>query len=294
MSAKKKHGLGRGFSSLIPDELLDEAFDPTSQQDEQVSDLRTVPIAQIAADPNQPRRTFDKEALEQLSYSIKEHGILQPLVVVPRSTSPDGSDEASDTSGVRYTIVAGERRWRAAQLAGLTLIEHLQRRDLSAIETATAYLKLRDQFNMTLDMIATRMGVKSVSTVSNKLRLLKLPKKIQQAIVAGTITEGQARPLIGLPEATALQLCTSITKDGWSARTVEQYIAQLKKQPPQATPAPAAQPRTDYEQHIERLARRLDAAVNITSTSKGSGRITIRFKDEDDLRRIEELLSKGA
>ena len=312
MSAKKKHGLGRGFSSLIPDELLDEAFDPTSQQDEQVSDLRTVPVAQIAADPNQPRRTFDKEALEQLSYSIKEHGILQPLVVVPRSTSSDGSDKGSDTSGVRYTIVAGERRWRAAQLAGLThvpaivrtlsaqhqlelsLIENLQRRDLSAIETATAYLKLRDQFNMTLDMIATRMGVKSVSTVSNKLRLLKLPKKIQQAIVAGTITEGQARPLIGLPEATALQLCTNITKDGWSARTVEQYIAQLKKQPPQATPAPAAQPRTGYEQHIERLARRLDAAVNITSTSKGSGRSTIRFKDEDDLRRIEELLSKSA
>lgn len=142
MSAKPKKGLGRGFASLIPDELLDESFDPTSSQDEQVSDLRTIKVSEIQPDPEQPRRSFDQKALEQLAASIREHGILQPIVVVVKAGS--------------YTIVAGERRWRAAKLAELdkipaivrtlsdqhklelSLIENLQRRNLNPLETATA------------------------------------------------------------------------------------------------------------------------------------------------------------
>jgi ParB family chromosome partitioning protein len=181
----KKSGLGRGFESLIPTELLDESFDPTAKQDEQISDLRHIKLSEIIADPDQPRRSFDDVSLEELSASIKEHGILQPIVVTPHEG--------------KYMIVAGERRFRAAGRAGvdkvpalvrtlsnqhkleLSLIENLQRRDLNPLETATAYLKLRDQFNLTLDQIGHRVGGKSVAAISNTLRLLRLPESVRDA-----------------------------------------------------------------------------------------------------------------
>lgn len=199
-----KKGLGRGFESLIPTNLIDETFDPTAQQDVKVSRLRDIVIDKIIPDPNQPRRFFDETALSELAESVREHGVVQPIVVTPK----DG----------KYLIVAGERRWRAAKRADLaevpcivrsmsdqnrleiSLIENLQRHDLNALETATAYQKLRDQFNMTLEEIGKRLGGKSISAVSNTLRLLKLPKTVQQALFEGRLNEGQARPLIGLPE----------------------------------------------------------------------------------------------
>lgn len=293
MSAKKR-GLGRGFGSLIPDELLDESFDPTATQDEQVSELRNIKLSQITPDPDQPRRHFDEAALEALAMSVKEHGILQPIVVVPKN---DG-----------YMIVAGERRWRAANKAGiekipalvrtltdqhkleLSLIENLQRHDLNPLETATAYMKLRDQFNMTLDMIAKRMGARSVSTVSNKMRLLKLSPTIKAAVAEGKITEGQARPLIGLESELAEELLKNIIKEGWSTRKVEQMIVQLKddkKQPQAKTPASHV---TLHDNEIKRLSKRLDAKVKISSNAKGAGRITIAFKSPEELKRLEAIL----
>ena len=293
MSAKKR-GLGRGFGSLIPDELLDESFDPTATQDEQVSDLRNIKLSQITPDPDQPRRHFDEAALEALAASIVEHGVLQPIVVVPKN---DG-----------YMIVAGERRWRAANKAGiekipalvrtltdqhkleLSLIENLQRHDLNPLETATAYMKLRDQFNMTLDMIAKRMGARSVSTVSNKMRLLKLSPSIKAAVAEGKITEGQARPLIGLESELAEELLKNIIKEGWSTRKVEQMIVQLKddkKQPQAKTPASHV---TLHDNEIKRLSKRLDAKVKISSNAKGAGRITIAFKSPEELKRLEAIL----
>ncbi len=293
MSAKKR-GLGRGFGSLIPDELLDESFDPTATQDEQVSELRNIKLSQITPDPDQPRRHFDEAALEALAMSVKEHGILQPIVVVPKN---DG-----------YMIVAGERRWRAANKAGiekipalvrtltdqhkleLSLIENLQRHDLNPLETATAYMKLRDQFNMTLDMIAKRMGARSVSTVSNKMRLLKLSPTIKAAVAEGKITEGQARPLIGLESELAEELLKNIIKEGWSTRKVEQMIVQLKddkKQPQAKTPASHV---TLHDNEIKRLSKRLDAKVKISSNAKGAGRITIAFKGPEELKRLEAIL----
>lgn len=293
MSAKKR-GLGRGFGSLIPDELLDESFDPTATQDEQVSDLRNIKLSQITPDPDQPRRHFDEAALEALAASIVEHGVLQPIVVVPKN---DG-----------YMIVAGERRWRAANKAGiekipalvrtltdqhkleLSLIENLQRHDLNPLETATAYMKLRDQFNMTLDMIAKRMGARSVSTVSNKMRLLKLSPTIKAAVAEGKITEGQARPLIGLESELAEELLKNIIKEGWSTRKVEQMIVQLKddkKQPQAKTPASHV---TLHDNEIKRLSKRLDAKVKISSNAKGAGRITIAFKSPEELKRLEAIL----
>ncbi|MDO4684293.1 MAG: ParB/RepB/Spo0J family partition protein [Candidatus Saccharibacteria bacterium] len=296
MSAKKR-GLGRGFSSLIPDELFDESFDPTASQDEQVSDLRTIKLAEIAPDPDQPRRVFDEAGLEELAASIREHGVLQPIVVVPREGG--------------YMIVAGERRWRAATIAKLdkipaivrtlsdqhklelSLIENLQRHDLNPIETATAYVKLRDQFNLSLDTIARRMGAKSVSTISNKMRLLKLPKQVRLMIAEGSLTEGQVRPLIGLDEAMALDIAARIAKEGWSARKVEQLIVQLKQQSKAEEPAKAVKKAvTSYDNDIARLSEHLGAKVKISSNSKGAGRITIAFKDADEYARLQKLLER--
>lgn len=292
MSAKK-HGLGRGFSSLIPEELFEESFDPTAAQDETVSDLRTIKLDKIIPDPDQPRRHFDDESLDALAASITEHGILQPIVIVPK--------------GEGYMIVAGERRWRAAKRAGLdkipalvrtlsdqhklelSLIENLQRHDLNPLETATAYMKLRDQFNMTLDMIAQRMGARSVSTVSNKMRLLKLPKSIKQAVAEGKVSEGQARPLIGINPEIAEKLLKSIIKEGWSARKIEQAVVQLKEESKKSQPAAA--PATLHEAEINRLSKRLATKVKISSNAKGAGRITIAFTNKDELQRIESLLA---
>ena len=157
-------GLGRGFDSLIPTDVLDETFDPTAGSDEKVSELRFVAVEAIVPNPDQPRRDFDRAALEELAESLKHHGVIQPIIVAAK--------------GDKYQIVAGERRWRAAQIAGLdkvpalvrtlsnqhklevALIENLQRENLNALETATAYLKLNTQFNMTHEEIAKRAGGK--------------------------------------------------------------------------------------------------------------------------------------
>lgn len=291
---KAKKGLGRGFSSLIPDELLDESFDPTASQDQKVSDLRQIKTDKISPDPDQPRRHFDDAAIDSLAASIKEHGVLQPIVVIPQG---DG-----------YVIVAGERRWRAATRVGLekmpalvrtlsdqhkleiSLIENLQRKDLNPLETATAYLKLRDQFNMTLDAIATRVGTGGLSTVSNKLRLLKLHKSVQAAIVEGILTEGQARPLIGLDDKMVEEVLPVILKEQWSARRIEQFIVDFKKGDAIVKPREAAKV-TTHEPQVKRLTQRFEAPVKIRSNSKGAGSITINFKDADDFSRIEKLLA---
>lgn len=295
MSAKK--GLGRGFASLIPTELLDESFDPTAAQDEQVSELRQIKLTEITPDPDQPRRHFDEAALDELAASVKEHGLVQPIVVTPYKGA--------------YRIVAGERRWRASQRAGLdkipalvrtlsdqhklelSLIENLQRRDLNVLETATAYLKLRDQFSLTLDQIGQRVGGKSVSTISNTLRLLRLPESVRKAIADGRLREGQARPLVNVDPEIIEQILPQILKEEWSSRRIEQFIVQLKKaqadnQPVEKGPAQIVDA---YEVDTERLAKRLAAQVSIRTNAKGAGKITISFKDEQDLARIQKLLN---
>ena len=297
MSAKPKKGLGRGFDSLIPTDLFDETFDPTAKQDEKVSELRELKLADIVADPDQPRRHFDEDALDELAASIKVHGILQPIVVVAKAG--------------KFEIVAGERRFRAAKKAGLTtvpalvrtlsdqhrlelsLIENIQRRDLNPLETATAYLKLRDQFNMTLDQIGERVGGKSVSAVSNTLRLLRLPEAVKTAIFEGKITEGQARPLVGLDEKVAADLVQKIIKEEWSARRIEQFVVSLKNAAAAAT-EPDAQNHSlrAYDKTAERLTKRFSAPVHIRANAKGAGKITIAFRDDEELGRIQQLLGE--
>lgn len=284
-----KKGLGRGFDSLIPDNLFDETFDPTAEQDIRVSDLRDIKLADIVADPSQPRRTFDEAALAELAESIRLHGVVQPIVVTPK----DG----------KFMVVAGERRFRASQLADkqtipaivrtlsdqhkleLALIENLHRRDLNAIETATAYAKLRDQFSMTLEEISTSVGGRSSSTISNTLRLLKLPKQIQEAIADGRINEGHARPLIGLDEKLAVELLAQIVDQQLSARAVERLAAGTGE-----THRPRTVAATRYSDEERTLGRLFDRTVTVQAKRNGKGRIVIDFHDEKDLKNIVDKL----
>ncbi len=297
MSAAKK-GLGRGFESLIPTDLIDDSFDPnsvydpTAQQDEKVSQIKTLPISKLRANPDQPRRHFDEEALEELSASVKEYGLIQPIVVTPK-------DDV-------YEIVAGERRYRASKLAGIeevpviirsltdqnqleiSLIENIQRRDLNSIETATAYAKLRDQFNLSNDQIAQRVH-KSQSAVINTMRLLKLPKEVVALIAEGQLSQGQARPLIGQDPNLIVKIVPRIIAEEWSARKVEQYVVNLKKgEGAGDKKKPAVE--LQHEAAIEALRTRLEAKVNIRTNAKGAGKIVINFANQEDLDRIQKLL----
>jgi ParB family chromosome partitioning protein len=290
-----KKGLGRSFTSLIPTELLDESFDPTAEQDDKVSELRYIKISEIVADPDQPRHAFDPIALDELAASITEHGILQPIVVTPK----DGG----------YQIVAGERRYRAAKMANLdkipalvrtlsnqhklelSLIENLQRRDLNVLETATAYLKLRDQFNLTLDEIGQRVGGKSVSAVSNTLRLLRLPESVRQALIDGKLREGQARPLVSVDPKIVDEILPRILEEEWSSRKIEQFIVQLKK----VATAPEGKEKrkieqVPYKEDTDRLVKRLATDVSVKTNAKGAGQIVIRFKSDTDFKRIQKIL----
>lgn len=290
-----KKGLGRGFDSLIPTQVLDESFDPTSQQDEQVSELRKIALAEITADSDQPRRHFDEEGLQELSQSIKEHGVLQPIVVT--------------RAGDSYQIVAGERRWRAAKMAGLSkipalvrtlssqhklelaLIENIQRRDLNPLETATAYLKLHQQFNMTYEDIGKRVGGKAISTISNALRLLQLPEDAKNALVEGVISEGHARQILALENTKAQQdLLKLIVNEGWSVRKAEQYVVGYKQGQEGKSGAKVAKAKIQTENiQTKALGKRLKADVRVKNTAKG-GQLIISYKDDSDLERITGVL----
>lgn len=291
MSAKK-HGLGRGFESLIPTQLLEEDFDPTQAEDEKLSSLRHLKVTDIIANPHQPRRHFEEAALRELASSIKEHGVLQPIVVTPK--------------GKKFELVAGERRWRASQTAGLAeipaivrsysdqhklelaLIENLQREDLNPLETATAYLKLHQQFNLSYEDIGKRVGGKAVSTISNALRLLGLPQEAKLALVEGKIKEGHARQILAVHEPEVQkELLALIIKNDWSVRKAEQFVIGYKEGEKSKKVA-VAKVRTETP-HTKALAKRIGAQVKVRHMAKG-GRLIIQFKNEADLGRITGLL----
>lgn len=295
-----KKGLGRSFSSLIPTELLDESFDPTAAQDEKISELRYIKLDEIMPDPDQPRRAFDEAALDEMAASIRQHGVLQPIVVTPHKNGT-------------YQIVAGERRYRASAKAGLykipaivrtlsnqhklelSLIENLQRRDLNVLETATAYLKLRDQFNLTLEEIGARVGGKSVSAISNTLRLLRLPESVRQALLDGKLTEGQARPLIGADPEVINQVLPQILKEEWSARRIEQFIVDLKKGEGKVPVSTQREVTTaTYEREVKTMEKQFATTIKIRTNTRGAGHIMIAFKNDDDFKRIQGLLHAPA
>ena len=275
-------GLGRGFESLIPTELIDEEFDPTASEDKQGSKLEELDISKIVRDENQPRREFDKGAIDALAASIKEHGVLQPIVV----TKEDG----------KYKIVAGERRWRASKEAGLkkipaiirtmdaqnrleiAIIENAQREDLNAIELATAYAKLKTQFNMGVKEIAIKVG-KSESSVTGTMRLLNLREEAKKMMVKERISEGVMRPLVAASPEMVKKVLPKIVAEGWTARRVERYMADNKKKS-----STALIKQDTYRKEEEKLAEKYGAIVRIFGKT-----VTFKCKNESELK---ELLKK--
>lgn len=291
MSARR---LGAGFANLIPTDDFDDFFDPTAAEDKKDSQLREIPLAEIVPDADQPRRNFDLAELDALANSIREHGVLQPLVVTKE--------------GDQYKIVAGERRWRASKLAGLekvpaivrsleaqerleiSLIENVQREDLNAIEIATAYAKLKNQFNLSPAEVAKRVG-KSESAVINKMRLLTLPDEVKHLMVEHNLSEGQMRPLITATPAEIEAVLPQIIAEAWSARKVEQYMVELKarkKAQAQAKVRPAS---VSSDARAESLSQHLGARVKVHTSARGSGDIVIKFKNEKEFERLCSILT---
>ncbi len=275
-----KHGLGRGFESLIPTELVDEEFDPTVDDDR--SKLVEIELTKIVRDEDQPRKDFDVAALEELADSIRQFGVLSPIVVVKIDDN--------------YQIVAGERRYRAAKLAGLSkipaiirtldaqnrlelsIIENAQREDLNAIELATAYAKLKSQFNMSNAEVAKRVGKKE-GTIVNSLRLLKLPDEAKKAMREHHLSEGVMRPLISAEPEVIKAALPRLIEESWTARQVEQFIASKKKK----SSAMATKTHIYAKQEVK-LSDKYNSKVRI-----GVKSVTFSCKNEKELK---ELLSK--
>ncbi|MBQ6396421.1 ParB/RepB/Spo0J family partition protein [Candidatus Saccharibacteria bacterium] len=279
-------GLGRGFESLIPTDLVDDEFDPTRSEDRKSSELKEIPLEKIVRDENQPRKEFDEGALKALAQSIETNGVLQPIVVTKE--------------GEKYKIVAGERRFRAAKLAGLekipalvrtldaqkrlevSIIENAQREDLNAIELATAYAKLKAQFSLETKDVAEKIGKKE-STVVNTLRLLELPEFAKEEMLKNNLSEGVMRPLVVLPEEKIREVLPRIIEEGWTARKVEEYV-KTKKPKSSAAVVKASQ----FFEQEERFSKRLKARkVKITNKS-----ITITFKTNAELNALLEKLGQ--
>ena len=277
-----KTGLGRGFDSLIPTELFDDEFDLTAPEDKAGSELKEIPIDEIIRDEEQPRKGFTNEAIEALASSIKEHGVLQPIVV---------TKEAG-----KYKIVAGERRWRASKIAGLkkipaiirtldlqnrleiSIIENAQREDLNAIELATAYAKLKAQFNLTAKEIAAKVG-KSESSVFNTMRLLNFPDEIKKTIVKEKLSEGVMRPLVNADPVMVNKVLPKIIEEGWTARKVERYVSDNKKK------SSASLIKKDaYHKEEDALSQKYGVVAKISGRS-----LTFKCKNEKELK---ELISK--
>ena len=283
----KKSSLGKGFGSLLPDD-----FDKSILLDRQ-DRVQKIKLSDIKPNPNQPRTTFEEDSLEELSNSIKSHGILQPIIL----TSPSGSDS-------KYEIVAGERRFKAAKKAGLEevpalvrshkelekleigLIENVQRVDLSPLEQAVSIARLNEEFNVDIKEIAKRLG-KAHTTIVNTLRLLQLPDKARKALEQKKISEGHARSVLALKNQPKLQedLVDNIIKLGWSVRKAEEFVIKQKQHPKKRT-----QSKPLETKHSKLLAKKLNTRVVIHSKSKG-GNIDIYYKTKEDLDRILKKLA---
>ena len=279
----KKTGLGRGLDSLFLDNAVEEPK----------NSIQMIKISQIDPKPNQPRKTFENEALSQLADSISTHGVLQPIIVRWMESG-------------RYQIIAGERRWRASKLAGLNeipavvveeddlkaaqiaLVENIQREDLNPIEEALAYRALAEDYHMTQEEIAQQVG-KSRSAIANMLRLLDLPEEVYAFVVNGQLSAGHARALLGLKDATLIaDLAKKVVEYGLSVRDVEAQVKKLNR-PEKEAPEKAAD-EVDYAAELERrLFTTFGRKVKVTD--KGSKKsITFYYDDNLDLEALLEQI----
>ena len=295
MAIKKRYAaLGRGLDALISTDSVEPAGSGS---------INEIAISQIKPNTNQPRREFDEVALKELSDSIREIGIVQPITV---------RDQGDGT----YLIIAGERRWRASQMAGLekipayvrtvddenmmemALIENIQRQDLNAMEIALAYQHLMEEYEMTQEKLSERVG-KNRSTVTNYLRLLKLPATIQIALKKRELEMGHARALLSLDDPKMqLKVFDEIKKSGLSVRRVEDMTRQLNEGGTiKTTTGTSLKPKkgklgAEYNQLKDSLSRFFGTKVHLTCSDKGKGKIVIPFANEQDMERIIELLDR--
>ncbi len=294
--ANNNFGLGRGLASLIPqkNKPASSAGEPVKIQSESLQDeYLEVPIEKIAANPQQPRHDFDEKELEELAGSIKVHGIIQPLVVA--KIAPE-----------QYELIAGERRLKAAKIAGLkmvsvivreeagereklelALIENVQRHDLNVLEEARAYKKLIEEFDLTQEEVAEKVG-KSRSAVANKVRLLGLPIEIQRALQEGKISEGHARSILAIenPEKQRA-LFELILKDNLTVRQVEDKVKEVTVATHKRRLGPAGI--SPFKEEEEKIAASLGTKVSIKKSGGEGGRIMIEFYSREEL---ENILSK--
>ncbi len=291
MAVKKTGGLGRGLGSILTDASLDVGRPMTDT-------ISTVPLDKITANPFQPRKEFDDEALKELSQSIKQQGVITPITV---RRMADGT----------YQLIAGERRMRASQMAGLkeipayirvvtdtqmmemALVENIQRADLNAMEVALAYQSLIDECRLTHDQLSEKVG-KNRSTITNYLRLLALPAETQLALSANKISMAHARALAGVEDvARHLEILHSIIDHNLSVHQTEQLVKSSKQEQPKAHPV---RRRGDLPaQHAaaqSRLKERLQSTVEIKRSQRGKGTLTIAFNSDADFERIMALLEK--
>ncbi|WP_018754114.1 ParB/RepB/Spo0J family partition protein [Paenibacillus sanguinis] len=275
--------LGKGLDALIPALSI--------QDDDKVVEI---PLNQLRANPYQPRKTFDEEAIRELAESIRQHGVIQPIIV------------RSVLKG--YEIIAGERRFRASQYCGnatipavvrsfsdqqvmeIALIENLQRENLNAMEVAVAYQGLMDQFQLTQEELSMKVG-KSRSHIANFLRLLSLPEEVKEYVSRGTLSMGHARALVGLKNATMIkQLAQQCIEHGWSVRDLEDAVQQtdrIKKEKPKNT----NKKRDPYIEEVEEsLRERYKTTVKIKA-NKEKGKIEINYYSQQDLQRLLDMLS---
>lgn len=280
----QRRGLGRGLNSLIP---------PGDSDKSEEGGLLTVPVNSISPNPLQPRTEMDDQSLAELSESIKEHGLIQPLIV------------RQDGKG-KYTLIAGERRWRAAQMAGfselpvvvkeassqemleIALIENIQRADLNPIEEAHAYQQLVDEFNLTQETVAARVG-KSRPTIANTLRLLNLPAAIQAAVLGGKISGAHARALLPLDtEEAQTAVMRGIIKRELSVRQVEEIVKKINSAA-KPTPKPPRTLPPEWSYLQSQFRQTLGTRVDIQRGRKG-GKLVIHFYSDEDLQALFEAI----
>ncbi len=283
--------VSRGIS-----ELLANVEDVREERRPDETKVISVAISKISPDPGQPRKTFNDESLEELALSIKEHGIIQPLIV-----KKDGNN---------YLIIAGERRYRAAEKIGLkelpvivrdfneqkareiSLIENLQREDLNAIEEAQAIKELMEAYDLTQEEIAKKLG-KARPSIANAVRLLNLPESLQDAVKTGVLSAGHARALLSLPDKkTQLELATKAIDEGWSVRQIEKevkYILKPETRPTKLTEQVKAKMSLEMRQFVDDMTRVFATKVRLMG-NETKGRIMIDYYTNEDLQRIYELI----
>ncbi len=293
-----KYGLGKGLGALLSQ--YDREIEPEKKQEAQTENITKIggtqtelELSKIYPNPNQPRKNFDQKALEELADSIKVHGLIQPIIV--------------NESGDKYMIIAGERRWRACQMAGLTavpviikhytekqvseiaIIENLQREDLNPVEVARGIKKLMEEYQLTQEKVAERLG-KSRSEIANYNRLLGLGNEVLELVENGKVSFGHAKCLAGLDDREQqIYLAKQVAKSKYTVRELEREISKLGNKPAKKSTQYILS--TEIKDLINLMQRKLGTKVNIIGNNK-KGRIYIDYYDQDDLDRLYDLLNK--